>query len=154
MTLITGTLDFGMGHATPFAQVLSEKLGIPFAKISLVQGDSDRLAMGGGSGGSKSLMHSGTAIIEAAAKVVEKGKEAAGHVLEAAVSDIEFAHGCFVIAGTDRSISVMDLARFGRDEQFWEGRCAAYVAGIRTGKRLRPDEHADDYVRRLREGWE
>ena len=111
VTLITGTLDFGMGHATPFAQVLSEKLGIPFAKISLVQGDSDRLAMGGGSGGSKSLMHSGTAIIEAAAKVVEKGKEAAGHVLEAAVSDIEFAHGRFVIAGTDRSISVMDLAR-------------------------------------------
>jgi len=111
VTLITGTLDFGMGHATPFAQVLSEKLGIPFAKISLVQGDSDRLAMGGGSGGSKSLMHSGTAIIEAAAKVVEKGKEAASHVLEAAVSDIEFAHGRFVIAGTDRSISVMDLAR-------------------------------------------
>jgi carbon-monoxide dehydrogenase large subunit len=110
VTLTTGTLDFGMGHATPFAQVLSEKLGIPFERISLVQGDSDRLIVGGGSGGSKSLMHSGTAIIEAAAKVVEKGKQAAAHVLEAAASDIEFESGRFVIAGTDRAISVMELA--------------------------------------------
>ena len=74
MTLITGTLDFGMGHATPFAQVLSEKLGVPFDKIRLVQGDSDQLAAGGGSGGSKSMMHSGTAIVEAAAKVIEQGQ--------------------------------------------------------------------------------
>jgi aerobic carbon-monoxide dehydrogenase large subunit len=111
VTLTTGTLDFGMGHATPFAQVLSEKLGIPFDKIVLVQGDSDRLAMGGGSGGSKSLMHSGTAIVEAAAKIVENGRNIASHVLEAAAADIEFTHGRFVIAGTDRSISVMELAK-------------------------------------------
>jgi carbon-monoxide dehydrogenase large subunit len=111
VTITTGTLDFGMGHATPFAQILSEKLGVPFDKISLVQGDSDRVVMGGGSGGSKSLMHSGTAIVEAAAKIIEKGKEIASHVLEAAVSDIEFARGRFVIAGTDRSISVMELAK-------------------------------------------
>jgi len=111
VTLTTGTLDFGMGHATPFAQVLSEKLGIPFEKILLVQGDSDRIVLGGGSGGSKSLMHSGTAIVEAAAKVIEKGKQIASHVLEAAVSDIEFGHGRFVIAGTDRSVSVMELAQ-------------------------------------------
>ncbi|MGA9323369.1 MAG: xanthine dehydrogenase family protein molybdopterin-binding subunit [Xanthobacteraceae bacterium] len=111
VTLTTGTLDFGMGHATPFAQVLSEKLGIPFDKISLVQGDSDRLEMGGGSGGSKSLMHSGTAIVEAAAKIIEKGKDIASHVLEAAVSDIEFTYGRFIIAGTDRSISIMELAK-------------------------------------------
>jgi aerobic carbon-monoxide dehydrogenase large subunit len=111
VTLTTGTLDFGMGHATPFAQMLSEKLGIPFEKITLLQGDSDRIDFGGGSGGSKSLMHSGTAIIEAAGKIVEKGKEAASYVLEAAASDIEFARGRFVIAGTDRSITVMELAR-------------------------------------------
>ena len=115
VTLTTGTMDFGMGHATPFAQVLSQKLGIPFEKISLVQGDSDRLVMGGGSGGSKSLMHSGTAIVEAAAKIVEKGKVIASHVLEAAVSDIEFERGRFVIAGTDRSISGMELAQTARN---------------------------------------
>src|SRR5712691_3223405 len=110
VTILSGTLDFGMGHATPFAQVLHEKLGIPFDKIRLVQGDSDRLIMGGGSGGSKSLMHAGTALVEASAKVVERGREIAAHVLEAAASDIEFAHGRFVVAGTDTAIGIMDLA--------------------------------------------
>ena len=111
VTLTTGTLDFGMGHATPFAQVLSERLGIPFEKISLVQGDSDRLVMGGGSGGSKSIMHSGTAIVEGVAKVIEKGKQLASYVLEAAAADIAFQNGQFVIVGTDRSISLMALAQ-------------------------------------------
>ncbi|HTV38027.1 MAG TPA: xanthine dehydrogenase family protein molybdopterin-binding subunit [Xanthobacteraceae bacterium] len=111
VTLATGTLDFGMGHATPFAQVLTEKLGIPFERISLVQGDSDKLAAGGGSGGSKSIMHTGTAIIEAAAKIIEKGKELAGFVLEASPADIAFEHGKFVIVGTDRAVSIMDLAQ-------------------------------------------
>src|SRR5579862_8582435 len=111
VTLATGTLDFGMGHATPFAQVLSDRLGIPFEKISLLQGDSDKLAMGGGSGGSKSIMHTGTAIVEAAAKVIDKGKELAAHALEAAPSDIAFDHGNFTIVGTDRSVSIMDLAK-------------------------------------------
>jgi carbon-monoxide dehydrogenase large subunit len=60
-------------------------------------------------------MHSGTAIVEAAAKIVEKGKMIASHVLEAAVSDIEFDRGRFVIAGTDRAISVMELAQTLRD---------------------------------------
>src|SRR6202140_2775782 len=99
VTLATGTLDFGMGHATPFAQVLSDRLGIPFEKISLLQGDSDKLAMGGGSGGWKSIMHTGTAIVEAATKVIEKGKELAAHALEAAPSDIAFDRANFPIAG-------------------------------------------------------
>jgi len=111
VTLATGTLDFGMGHATPFAQVLSEQLGIPFDRISLIQGDSDRLIAGGGSGGSKSIMHTGTAIVEASAKIIEKGKVLAGYILEAAPSDIAFDRGSFTIVGTDRSISIMDLAQ-------------------------------------------
>jgi len=110
VTILSGTLDFGMGHATPFAQILHEKLGIPFDKIRLLQSDSDRLIMGGGSGGSKSLMHTGTALVEASAKVIERGKEIAAHVLEAAASDIEFAHGRFVVAGTDTAIGIMELA--------------------------------------------
>ena len=65
VTIITGTLDYGQGHAAPFAQVLSEKLGIPFERIRLLQGDSDELLAGGGTGGSRSIMHSGTAIVEA-----------------------------------------------------------------------------------------
>jgi hypothetical protein len=111
VTLITGTLDYGQGHAAPFAQVLSEKLGIPFERIKLLQGDSDELIAGGGTGGSRSITASGMAIVEASAKVIEKGKAIASHVLEASASDIEFANGRFVIAGTDRSIGIMELAQ-------------------------------------------
>ena len=110
VTLATGTQDFGMGHATPFAQVLSQQLGIPFDKITMLQGDSDKLIAGGGSGGSKSIMHTGTAIVEAAAKIIEKGKELSGYALEAASSDIAFEKGNFTIVGTDRAISIMELA--------------------------------------------
>jgi aerobic carbon-monoxide dehydrogenase large subunit len=110
VTIITGTLDYGQGHAAPFAQVLSDRLGIPFERIRLLQGDSDELLAGGGTGGSKSIMHSGTAIVEASAKVIEQGKQIASHILEAAVADIEFAQGRFVIAGTDRAIGIMELA--------------------------------------------
>jgi aerobic carbon-monoxide dehydrogenase large subunit len=110
VTIITGTLDYGQGHAAPFAQVLSERLGIPFERIRLLQGESDELLAGGGTGGSKSIMHSGTAIVEASAKVIEQGKQIASHVLEASPGDIEFANGRFVIAGTDRAIGIMELA--------------------------------------------
>ena len=115
VTIITGTLDYGQGHTAPFAQVLTDRLGIPFDRVRLLQGDSDELLAGGGTGGSKSIMHSGTAIVEAAAKVIEQGKQIASHVLEASPADIEFANGRFVIAGTDRAIGIMDLAARLRD---------------------------------------
>lgn len=110
VTIRTGSLDFGMGHATPFAQVLHARLGIPFEKIRLMQSDSDVVKIGGGSGGSKSIMSSGKAIVDASVKVIEKGKAIAGQVLEAAASDIEFVNGSFKIAGTDRAIGIMELA--------------------------------------------
>ena len=110
VTIITGTLDYGQGHWTPFAQILHQTLGIPFDKIKLLQGDSDELIAGGGTGGSKSLMASGTAILQASEKLIEKGKQIAAHLLEAAVEDMAFEKGHFVIAGTDRSIGIMDLA--------------------------------------------
>ena len=110
VTIITGTLDYGQGHATPFAQVLCDRLGVPFEKVRLLQGDSDQLIAGGGTGGSKSMMSSGTAIVSASALCVERGRAAAAHMLEAAVGDIEFERGRFVIAGTDRGIGIMELA--------------------------------------------
>ena len=110
VTIITGTLDYGQGHASPFAQVLSDRLGVPFAKIRLLQGDSDELLAGGGTGGSRSMMQSGGAIVEASDLVIERGKQLAAHFLEAAVADIEFSRGQFRIAGTDRGIGIMDLA--------------------------------------------
>ena len=110
VTIVTGTLDFGMGHATTYAQILTGLLGIPFDQIRLVEGDSDRMAFGGGSGGSRSVMFVGTALSESAAIVIERGKQTASHVLEASVNDIEFENGRFVIAGTDRSIGLIELA--------------------------------------------
>ncbi len=110
VTILTGSMDFGMGHATPFAQVLCSRLGIPFEKVRLMQGDSDQLTLGGGSGGSKSAMSSGNAIVEGAQKVIDQGKHIAAIALEASAGDIEFKTGRFVIAGTDRSIGVLDLA--------------------------------------------
>jgi carbon-monoxide dehydrogenase large subunit len=110
VTIITGTLDYGQGHATPFAQVLSQRLGIPFDKIRLMQGDSDLLVAGGGTGGSRSAMNSGNAIAQASDKVIANGKALASFVLEAATADIEFANGRFTIAGTDRGIGIMELA--------------------------------------------
>jgi carbon-monoxide dehydrogenase large subunit len=110
VTIVTGTLDFGMGHATTYAQILSDLLGIPFDRIRLVEGDSDRMAFGGGSGGSRSVMFVGTALSESAAIVIDRGKQIASHVLEASVNDIEFENGRFVIAGTDRSIGLIELA--------------------------------------------
>ena len=119
--LTTGTLDYGQGHATPFAQVLSAQLGVPFEKIALEQNDSDLVRFGNGTGGSRSITATGTAIVEASALVVEKGKKAAAHFLEAAEADIEFAGGRFTIAGTDRSIGILELAERLRDREMPEG---------------------------------
>ena len=110
VTIITGTLDYGQGHWSAFAQVLTTKLGIPFRKIKLIQGDSDLLIAGGGTGGSKSIMASGAAIVEASDKVIDKGKQIAGVALEASAADIEFQAGRFTIVGTDRGIGIMELA--------------------------------------------
>ncbi len=114
VTIITGTLDYGQGHATPFAQVLASRLGVPFEKIRLLQGDSDELLAGGGTGGSKSLMASGTAIAEASELVIAQGRKLAAHLLEAGESDVEFelaaGGGRFRIMGTDRGIGILELA--------------------------------------------
>ncbi|HEX2216267.1 MAG TPA: xanthine dehydrogenase family protein molybdopterin-binding subunit, partial [Xanthobacteraceae bacterium] len=135
VTFITGTLDYGQGHATPFAQVLVDKLGIPYDRIRLVQGDSDELLAGGGTGGSRSGQNSSAAAIEASEKVIEKGKQIASHVLEAAVADIEFRHGRFTIAGTDRSVGLLELAE-----------------RLRTGIKLPPDAPTSLDVSHVSEG--
>ena len=110
VTIITGTLDFGMGHATTYAQILSDLLGVPFDRIRTVEGDSDRMAFGGGSGGSRSVMFVSTALSESATIVIDRGKQIASHLLEASVRDIEFKASRFTIAGTDRSIGLLDVA--------------------------------------------
>ena len=110
ITMLSGTLDYGQGHATPFAQVLGGKLGIPVDRFRLLQGDSDQLEVGGGTGGSKSALVASQAFLEAGDKVIEQGRQIAAHVLEASAADIEFARGRFTIAGTDRGIGILELA--------------------------------------------
>ena len=111
VTIVTGTMDFGMGHATTYAQMLNQMLGVPFDRVRVVEGDSDRMAFGNGSGGSRSVMFAGAALTESSKIVIERGKQIASHVLEASPSDIEFTAGRFTIAGTDRSIGIMELAQ-------------------------------------------
>jgi carbon-monoxide dehydrogenase large subunit len=119
--LIAGTLDYGQGHATPFAQVLCAQLGVPFERVKLEQGDSDIVHTGNGTGGSRSITASSMAIIEASKLVIEKGKRAAAHLMEAAESDIEFGGGRFTIAGTDRSIDIVELAKRLREGEMPDG---------------------------------
>ena len=110
VTIVSGTLDYGQGHWTPFAQVLVDKLGVPFDKIRLLQGDSDQMLAGGGTGGSRSAMNGGNAIAVSSEEVIARGTKIAAHVLEASAADIEFSRGRFSIAGTDRGIGIMELA--------------------------------------------
>src|SRR5579885_1455890 len=111
VTIVTGTMDFGMGHANTYMQMLTQMLGVPFDRIRVVEGDSDRMTFGGGSGGSRSVMFVGAALTESSRLVIERGKQIASHVLEASAGDIEFKTGRFTIAGTDRSIGLMELAQ-------------------------------------------
>ena len=119
--LITGTLDYGQGHASAFAQVLCAQLGVPFESVKLEQGDSDIVHTGNGTGGSRSITASSMAIIEASKLVIEKGKRAAAHLMEAAEGDIEFGGGRFTIAGTDRSIDIIELAKRMREGKMPDG---------------------------------
>jgi carbon-monoxide dehydrogenase large subunit len=108
--VLVGTQSTGQGHETAYAMITGHQLGIPIEKIRILQGDSDAAPSGGGTGGARSLYSEGTALLATATTVIEKGKQAASEVLEAAVADIEFIAGQFGIAGTDRGIGILELA--------------------------------------------
>jgi len=110
ITAYLGTQDFGMGHKTMYSQILSEKLGVDFDDIDVVFGDSDRVKRGAGSHGSRSARMGGTAAVMGADKVIAKAKETAAEMLEAAIDDITFADGSFTIAGTDRTVTLFEVA--------------------------------------------
>lgn len=115
--VLVGTQSTGQGHETAYAMLTSHELGIPMDKIRIVQGDSDEIPTGGGTGGARSLYSEGQAILLTAATVIEKGKQAASEHLEAAVADIEFAAagGRFSVVGTDRGIDILALAQIQRE---------------------------------------
>lgn len=115
--VLVGTQSTGQGHETAYAMLTSHELGIPMEKIRIVQGDSDEIPTGGGTGGARSLYSEGQAILLTAATVIEKGKQAASEHLEASVADIEFATvgGRFSVVGTDRGIDILALAKIQRE---------------------------------------
>ena len=115
VTLLAGTRASGQGHATTYAQLLGETLGVPFEAVDVIEGDSDDLPAGGGTGGSRSTYMAALAIEDGTAKVIEKGRRLAADLLEAAPADIRFADGRFSIAGTDRAIDIMALAARARE---------------------------------------
>ncbi|MDP7693575.1 MAG: xanthine dehydrogenase family protein molybdopterin-binding subunit, partial [Vicinamibacterales bacterium] len=99
VTMIQGTQSGGQGHATIFPQIAADRLGIEVDRIELIQGDTDLVATGAGTGGSKSTGVGGVSCDRAAVAVIERGRLIASHVLEAAPADIEYANGLFKVAG-------------------------------------------------------
>jgi carbon-monoxide dehydrogenase large subunit len=111
VTIVAGTHSHGQGHATTYAQLVSDWLGIAFENIRLVQGDTDAVAFGRGTYASRSAMLGGSALKGAADAIIEKAKGMAAHLMEASPKDIEFQAGKFTVVGTDRSIPLTDVAK-------------------------------------------
>ncbi len=111
MTFVTGSISHGQGHNTIQTQMLVSSLGVDPDRIKFIQGDTDAVAFGMGTGGSRSTTMSGGAIVMVADKVIAKGKKLAAHMLEAAEVDIEFKDGRFAIAGTDRGFGIHEVAK-------------------------------------------
>jgi len=110
VTLHSGTQSMGTGLATAYAQIAADVLGIDPRAVRTIQGDTDLIASGGGSGGSRSLQVGGSAAREGAIALIEAARKLAAETLEAADADLEFAEGAFRVAGTDRAIALPALA--------------------------------------------
>jgi aerobic carbon-monoxide dehydrogenase large subunit len=108
--VLTGCHSHGQGHETTYAQLVSDRLGIPIDNVSIIHGDTDKVQMGMGTYGSRSGAVGMSAIFKALDKIEAKAKKVAGHVLEASDQDIEFKDGKFTVKGTDKSIDFVSVA--------------------------------------------
>jgi len=124
--VLTGSHSHGQGHETTFAQLVSERLGIPIDNVSIVHGDTDKVQFGMGTYGSRSGAVGMSAIVKALDKVEAKAKKVAAYMLEAAAEDIEFKDGKFSVAGTDKSAAWGDVT------------LNAYIAHKFSGQELEP----------------
>jgi len=110
VTVFTGSQSQGQGHETTFAQLVCDRLGVPIENVEVVHGDTDRIPFGMGTYGSRSLAVGGSAIAKAMDKIVVKGKKIAAHMLEASEADIDFTAGKFTVAGTDKEVTIGEVA--------------------------------------------
>jgi aerobic carbon-monoxide dehydrogenase large subunit len=108
--VLTGVSPHGQGHETAFSQIVADRLGVPFEDVEVLHGDTQVSARGYDTYGSRSLVVGGEAVLRAADKVIEKAKPIAAHLLEANVDDLEFAEGRIQVRGTDKGISLGELA--------------------------------------------
>ena len=111
VTIIAGTHSHGQGHATAFAQLVAQWLGVPFEAINYIQGDTEKVAFGRGTFAARSSLVGGNGLRVAADAVIARGKEMAGALMEAAPGDIEFNAGTFTVMGTDKRMSIGDVAQ-------------------------------------------
>jgi carbon-monoxide dehydrogenase large subunit len=109
VTIIAGTHSHGQGHATAFAQLVAEWLGVPFEAINYIQGDTEKVMFGRGTFAARSSWSAAT-LARAADAVIARGKEMAGALMEAAPGDIEFKAGTYTVIGTDKRMSIGQVA--------------------------------------------
>ncbi|MBT7266386.1 MAG: xanthine dehydrogenase family protein molybdopterin-binding subunit [Rhodospirillaceae bacterium] len=114
--LYAGSTDQGQGHATMYTQIICEKLGLSPDQVRVVEGDTETLDAGGGAGGSKVSGLGGSAVFVTSDMIIEKGKELAADHLEAAIADIEYSNQAFTVAGTDKTVSMAELAKSAPDD--------------------------------------
>ncbi|MGH6620713.1 MAG: xanthine dehydrogenase family protein molybdopterin-binding subunit, partial [Alphaproteobacteria bacterium] len=122
-TVLVGNQSNGQGHETAYSQIVADRLGIDIGKIRVLQGDTDVIGRGSGTGGSRALAEGGVACLRATETVIEKGRQIAADKLEAAAADIEYDAGLFRVAGTDRVLTLAEAAAAGpealsADDQF------------------------------------
>ncbi len=110
VSVYTGSHSHGQGHETTFSQLVADRLGIAMEDVEIIHGDSESVAFGMGTYGSRSLAVGGSAIVKSIDKIIEKGKKIAAHKLEASADDIDFADGRFTIKGTSKSLGFGDIA--------------------------------------------
>ena len=111
VTVLVGSTAGGQSHETIYTQILSDRLGLEAEAIRVVEGDTGKLAWGTGTGAARTATIGGSAVYKAVDKVIEKGRRIAAHLLEAAEADIEFRNGAYTVAGTDRAIRFVDVAK-------------------------------------------
>ncbi len=110
VSVFTGSHSHGQGHETTFAQVISDKLGVPFDDVDVVHGDTGRMDFGLGTYGSRSLAVGGSALIVAAEKIIAKGKKIAAHAMQTSDDQVDFEDGNFVLRDSNQSMSIQEVA--------------------------------------------
>lgn len=138
-TLFIGTLDTGQGHETAYTQIIADRLGLGAEAIRVVEGDTDRVGIGNGTGGSRSMMAGGSVLLLACERIIDKGCDIAAHLLEADGADIDFADGRFTVSGTDRAVTLQEVARTAHNQDLLP---ADIETGLDERAKFRPPNYS------------